>query len=79
MDWPEEYSKISQTVREAAYKQYKVEAITKTTLLPGQEKIGYHQRTLTTDYYLFCSPEGIIQHNLDILHADFMQQVDGLI
>ena len=53
MDWPEEYSKISQAVREAAYKQYKVEAITKTTLLPGQEKIGYHQQTLTTDYYLF--------------------------
>ena len=53
MDWPKEYSKTTQAVREAAYKLYKVEAITKTTLLPGQEKIGYHQQPLTTDYYLF--------------------------
>lgn len=53
MDWPREYSKPTQAVREVAYKQYKVEAITKTTLLLGQEKIGYHHQPLTKDYNLF--------------------------
>ncbi|MBL5829163.1 hypothetical protein [Serratia fonticola] len=53
MDWPKEYSKISQAVREEAYERFNVEAITRTTLLSGQEKIGYHQQPLTTDYYLF--------------------------
>ncbi|CAO98406.1 hypothetical protein [Erwinia tasmaniensis] len=30
-----------------------MEAITKTTLLPGQEKNAYHKGKLTTDYYIF--------------------------
>lgn len=53
MDWPKEYSDISQDVRDAAYKLYNVEAITRSVLLPGQVKTAYHGRPLTTDYYLF--------------------------
>lgn len=53
MDWPKEYSKISQEVRDAAYKLYEVEAITRSVLLPGQVKTAYYNGLLTTDYYLF--------------------------
>jgi hypothetical protein len=53
MDWPKEYSKISHPVRAAAYKLFEVEAITRSVLLPGQEKTAYHGGPLTTDYYLF--------------------------
>ncbi len=53
MDWPKEYSKTTQAVREAAFKLYYVEAITQSVLLPGQVKTAYHGRPLTTDYYLF--------------------------
>ncbi|EKS7203489.1 hypothetical protein O8H67_002128 [Enterobacter asburiae] len=53
MDWPKEYSKISQEVRDAAYKLYEVEAITRSVLLPGQVKTAYYDGPLTTDYYLF--------------------------
>lgn len=53
MDWPKEYSKTTQAVRDAAYQHYYVEAITRSVLLPGQEKTAYHDGLLTTDYYLF--------------------------
>lgn len=53
MDWPKEYRKITQAVRDEAYKLYYVEAITRSVLLPGQLKTAYHGRPLTTDYYLF--------------------------
>lgn len=53
MDWPKEYSKTTQAVRDAAYKHYYVEATTRSVLLPGQEKTAYHDGLLTTDYYLF--------------------------
>lgn len=53
MDWPEDYSKPTQVVRDAAYKLYCVKAITRSVLLPGQVKMAYHNRPLTTDYYLF--------------------------
>lgn len=53
MDWPEEYRKTTQVVRDAAYKLYYVEAITRSVLLPGQVKTAYYGGPLTTDYYLF--------------------------
>ncbi|MGP1950388.1 hypothetical protein [Citrobacter freundii] len=53
MDWPKEYSKTTQEKRDAAYKLYDVEAITRSVLLPGQVKTAYHGRPITTDYYLF--------------------------
>lgn len=53
MDWPNEYKKITQAVRDAAYKLYYVEAITRSVLLPGQVKTAYYGGPLTTDYYLF--------------------------
>jgi hypothetical protein len=53
MDWPKEYSKTTQAVRDAAFKLYYVEAITQSVLLPGQVKTAYHGGPLTTGYYLF--------------------------
>ena len=41
MDWPKEYSKTTQAVRDAAFKLYYVEAITQSVLLPGQVKTAY--------------------------------------
>lgn len=38
MDWPKEYSKTTQAVREAAYKQYSVEAITKRHFYQGRKR-----------------------------------------
>lgn len=53
MDWPNEYKKTTQAVRDAAYKLYYVEAIIRSILLPGQVKTAYYGGPLTTDYYLF--------------------------
>jgi len=53
LDWPKEYNKTTQAIRDAAFKLYYVEAITQSVLLPGQVKTAYHGGPLTTDYYLF--------------------------
>lgn len=53
MEWPELLSDVGDETRKKAFEKFEVEAITKTTLLPGQEKTGYHKRKLTTDYYIF--------------------------
>lgn len=77
MDWPKEYSKTTQAVRDAAYKRYYVEAITRSVLLPGQVKTAYHDGLLTTDYYLSYSPAGRIRSLLGILPVACMQQRGG--
>lgn len=53
MEWPKVFSDVGDDIRKKAFEKFDVEAITKTTLLPGQEKTGYHKRKLTTDYYIF--------------------------
>ncbi|HGK8529470.1 TPA: hypothetical protein ACKWS1_004476 [Yersinia enterocolitica] len=53
MEWPKIFSDVGDDIRKKAFEKFDVEAITKTTLLPGQEKTGYHKRKLTTDYYIF--------------------------
>lgn len=53
MEWPKVFSDVGDDIRKKAFQKFEVEAITKTTLLPGQEKTGYHKRKLTTDYYIF--------------------------
>lgn len=53
MGWPANYSHRGQKNREDAYKDYAVEAIFKTKLLPDQPKFGYHGLPITTDYYIF--------------------------
>lgn len=53
MEWPNIFSNVGGDIRKKAFEKFHVEAITKITLLPGQEKTGYHKRKLTTDYYVF--------------------------
>ncbi|HHA1306252.1 hypothetical protein [Enterobacter kobei] len=53
MDWPKKFNGIGDTVRRAALNEFNVEAILKTTLLPGQQKTAYHGGLITTDYYVF--------------------------
>ena len=53
MEWPNIFSDVGDNIRKKAFEKFDVEAITKTTLLPEQEKMGYHKRKLTTDYYIF--------------------------
>ncbi|MBH2548130.1 hypothetical protein I5Q23_24795 [Serratia marcescens] len=53
MEWPEAFSYVGNDIRKKAFEKFDVEAITKTTLLPGQVKTGYHKQKLTTDYYIF--------------------------
>ncbi|MBY4890636.1 hypothetical protein K5Y32_22135 [Pantoea sp. DY-15] len=53
MEWPEEFCKRGQDIREEAFKQFEVRAVTKTTLLPNQRRFAYHGQLLDNEYYYF--------------------------
>lgn len=53
MEWPKDFQSTGDTTREHAYKKYRVEAITKTVLLPRQIKTAYHGAPLESIYYAF--------------------------
>lgn len=53
MEWPEEFCKRGQDIREEAFKQFNVRAVTKTALLPNQQRCAYHKQLLENEYYYF--------------------------
>lgn len=53
MEWPEEFCKRGQDIRDEAFKKFDVRAVTKTTLLPNQQRRAYHRQLLESEYYYF--------------------------
>lgn len=53
LSWPEKYARKGDDIRKRAIKEYKITPIFHSVLLPKQNKIGYFNQLITTNYYCF--------------------------
>lgn len=53
LNWPKKYAHKGDHIREQAIKEYKITPLFHGALLPNQQKRGYFNQKITTNYYCF--------------------------
>ncbi|MWN89992.1 hypothetical protein GQ597_04620 [Gilliamella sp. Pra-s65] len=53
LKWPKKYARKGDYIREQAIKEYKITPVFHGVLLPNQQKTGYFNQKITTNYYCF--------------------------